>query len=686
MLVAGSGDPIPVAPEPNYHDESAAGTMLVHETTIEHDHEIDNVAGDLAVVGDLTAESLQVVDEILAPDVTASRVFASVEMQAPKMILDTVQVGTADYRVSNKYLPQDPTAVASNEEAYQSDNTLVTRSRLDGVRIDNLQVRGRLSGYASPYPGLFFVDGTCSDVLRFVEDGYLTFQRPTEHNSENVIEFFTNPGDANPAWTLDASGTLSAYDSLQNDVSGALTDIDDLLDSIEGDSFLGGSESVYVGRAKFGFNKNSDQLTLKVLKSNHIPKVLADAGFVAADMSHSFAEMTVKRWRNSARTFYSDDTKTVKYILPATNNTDDWDNRDAPILGAAADISTLQGEMTAAEADIVALQNAGSGGPTLELLSTDTATPSVLTIKSTDPDDESSQVQLTFEMDRQSSSSDMKYTWSNSDSHDLVLNKTQNTVTTEMLRYCRTNCIVINGGAYSGVNGAAGWNGADSANCRILGELFTQRNLRFDLSSSTGSWFTPASLTDSSFAKGSFKPSNDKLWLRDDQGDWKYSELKAFGSTAASRHFHKYFDPDETAYQTYNNAFVLPDGYSTYFVQKGDGSDWTLAANETGYFVGKSVRVRLPWNPVDGATVTLYSGIHKTEYSGTNLISAVFPGYNYNGPSGRYVMINGTAWGPDMGVTYGTINCASSLGHSSRDIYRFSSTAGGGFWTRLRSQ
>ena len=338
-------------------------------------------------------------------------------------------------------------------------------------------------------------------------------------------------------------------------------------------------------------------------------------------------------------------------------------------------ISTLQ-------TDVTALQSAGSSGPSLELLSTDTAAPAKMSIKSTDPDDQSHQVELTFEMDRTTASSDMKYSWTNHE-HDLVLNKTQNTTTVEMLRYCRTNTIVLNGGRYPNVNGAGGWNGANNDHIRLLGQTFIHENLVFGNSTA---WYTPTSTTDNTYDKGSLKPStDDKLYIRNPSGNWQFAQLHNWGN-AAPKHYHKYFDPDESAHQTYNNALVLPDGYTTYFIQKGDGSDWTIAGNETGTFVGKSVRVALPWNPADGTTVTLYSGIHQTLYSGNNLIAAVFPGYNYTGPSGRYVMVNGGSIGPSQTITYSTINCASSTGHSSRDIYRFSDTAGGGFWTRTRDQ
>ena len=83
----------------------------------------------------------------------------------------------------------------------------MTRTRADGVRIDNIQIRGRVADYNEPYPGLFFTDGTCSDDLSFVHDGNINFKRSAGETSD-ALRYYAEPTDAQPIWRLRANGHI----------------------------------------------------------------------------------------------------------------------------------------------------------------------------------------------------------------------------------------------------------------------------------------------------------------------------------------------------------------------------------------------------------------------------------------------------------------------------------------------
>ena len=73
--------------------------------------------------------------------------------------------------------------------------------------------------------------------------------------------------------------------------------------------------------------RSQNKVTLRTLKLDHIPKYLGDQGYTTADLpsGRTINTMNVRRWRNSARSFVSDDTLRVKNVFPSANLTDDWD-------------------------------------------------------------------------------------------------------------------------------------------------------------------------------------------------------------------------------------------------------------------------------------------------------------------------------------------------------------------------
>jgi len=227
----------------------------------------------------------------------------------------------------------------------------VTDIEAKDVVFDNLVVNGRAADYsAAPIPGLWSNVSTVTDQLNMTNDAVLIIKH-SDPATTNCIEHFNDPDDSVADWVLDGDGKLSSYDAQLNALE---TDVALLADSNEDGAFIGDAESIYVGRAKFGFNKALDKLTLKLLVPNHIPGKLAADGFTSGDLGgFTFAEMTVKRWRNRARVFYDDDTTKVKDVFDLAYKNEDWENRDAPgVETVAADVATLDASMTQAETDI----------------------------------------------------------------------------------------------------------------------------------------------------------------------------------------------------------------------------------------------------------------------------------------------------------------------------------------------
>ena len=204
-------------------------TTSVNAPTVEcHDLTAVNMSvGNISSSGNISANYLQATGDIHTEDgtVTAHAVVASSHVNCNQFFnydnLSFFGTGTEQVRtrVSNKYLPLDiANANASLEQTIQDTDTetIVTRSWENGVRLDNLQIRGRETGYAGLYPGLFFPNGTCSEELMFKENSGITFAREvgtfggvTYTNDDNVISFYADPADASPKWVLNAKGKLA---------------------------------------------------------------------------------------------------------------------------------------------------------------------------------------------------------------------------------------------------------------------------------------------------------------------------------------------------------------------------------------------------------------------------------------------------------------------------------------------
>ena len=63
MSFVGLGNPVPAAPEPEYHDVAAAAVVHDHETIVTHVHDVNTAPADFTVV-----ETLDVGENIIAPE------------------------------------------------------------------------------------------------------------------------------------------------------------------------------------------------------------------------------------------------------------------------------------------------------------------------------------------------------------------------------------------------------------------------------------------------------------------------------------------------------------------------------------------------------------------------------------------------------------------------------------------
>ena len=365
--------------------------------------------------------------------------------------------------VSNKFLPIDVASPAANEEAAVTSNdqeTIVTRSRAGGVNVDNLLVRGRSADYSGPFPGLMFVEGTCTEQLQFKEDARLVFNREVGlgfTNQYNVIEFFAQPADSTPNWVLNANGhlvyaheddpthadagagtavthtdvvasdasvyigsTRLSYDrtnhellfqrlkedqmpkwftdrsytvsnlpsgyattetmsvqrwislarSLASDPDLHVRDVFPIANSTDwqlmGGGGLGtsdqilGDDSLYIGSARYSYQRNNQEVRLKRLIPGHVPKYLGDQGYDSSDLpaNHTIDEMSVSRWVKSARKYTGNGNLTVRDVFPssATYQSADWEFCDAPIPAAEARLTTAEGAVSTLQSSVATAQ------------------------------------------------------------------------------------------------------------------------------------------------------------------------------------------------------------------------------------------------------------------------------------------------------------------------------------------
>ncbi|MAD46761.1 MAG: hypothetical protein CMH98_17340 [Oceanospirillaceae bacterium] len=129
-------------------------------------------------------------------------------------------------------------------------------------------------------------------------------------------------------------------------------------------SIVASDQSVYIGSARYSYDRSNHVVMLHRLTQNHIPIYLQGRGFTSNDLpsGHQHDDMSVRKWLVHARTHFSEEDIDISDLFP-TANTGDWVQIDAPVptlqgwaTGADADISTLETEMDAAEGRLTALE------------------------------------------------------------------------------------------------------------------------------------------------------------------------------------------------------------------------------------------------------------------------------------------------------------------------------------------
>ena len=165
-----AADPIFEEDEGHFRVEDIV-TVVEHEHVKETDLEVDTIDADDIVTGDLEATTIET-SYVKSDGIDVDVLHTSVMEVTDELIYRNQQ-----YVVSNKFQPLDLANVQADEEDAPYD-TIVTRSLVNGTRINNLQVRAddttafQSSGPQGNFPGLFFTEGWCSERLTMLEDGH----------------------------------------------------------------------------------------------------------------------------------------------------------------------------------------------------------------------------------------------------------------------------------------------------------------------------------------------------------------------------------------------------------------------------------------------------------------------------------------------------------------------------------
>ena len=554
---------------PGIGDDS---TTHDHVTSI-HVHTEADIPDDLDLVH-LESDDAMITGELNAQEVEAAYVKAIV-VETEEFYANNGQIigPNGAHYISRKPLPIDAASPAANETE-QSDKTIVVRSREHGTQVDNLVVRGRATAANDPYtgaamPGIWTNILSVADQISMFEDATLIYKHTGAHN---CIEHFPTINANAADWVLGSDGKLSSYDALETTVAM-------LADSNEDGAFIAEENSLYIGRVKFGFNKTADKLTLKYLVPSHIPGKLAADGFTSGDLGgFAMGDMTVKRWRNRARIFYSDDSTKVNDVFTNAYNSVDWESRDAPgvteVADDVADINTKLGAITQAEfsyldgvtssiqtqlggittvSNDVAAINTKLGDITQtefsyldgvtsniqdqidgvglgESATVESTTAAQFEVKSTNALISGvAQIKMSMVLDRGATANDFEYRTWNHYGH-LLHSRIRDSVDLGLFGFDEdTGCMTISGGRYNDVAASSTllqqWVGVPTdLSAQFLGRASFRHGLRLPVS------FTPGSATAAG-TEGDLHQDGDYVWVRG-ASEWKKAELQAFGASS----------------------------------------------------------------------------------------------------------------------------------------------------------
>ena len=219
------------------------------------------------------------------------------------------------------------------------------------------------------------ISGTPSDmtVTEWVEFAQTHFSEPIldldtvfpHTNTADWVEVDA-PVPLLKAWALGADSDIDVLenemDSAEIRLTNAETHIATLLESSYnlGGELFASDATLYIGSARISFKRSTYELVIKVLKQDQIPTYLSSRGYTVADLpsGRTINTMSALRWLNAAKSFTGDDTLKGSDIFVGGQLNLDWDNVDAPIPLAVADIAALDTRVTTLEAG-----GGGGGSP-----------------------------------------------------------------------------------------------------------------------------------------------------------------------------------------------------------------------------------------------------------------------------------------------------------------------------------
>jgi len=252
-------------------------------------------------------------------------------------------------------------------------------------------------------------------------------------------------------------------------------------------------------------------------------------------------------------------------------------------------------------AKLAALEAASSGGPTLNVVSSDT-TPAKITITNTHATQFDGSCALEFEMDHANHVLDYSYIFA-TDAYDLVMSRTQHPSSTnakkEQIRLTGSGHVVLAGGTTAN---ASSWDGGHPSGTIILGRCQLINELFFSPSFHS----VPASASAAG-DEGLFSVDETGIFYRTST-EWLKAPLLDYD-----------WEPAEPLLLR-NTVNENPGGYS----------NWNLMDDKLTAFVHDSTqmsRQRLPLNPVNGQEITLYianSGGALNIHTGAPVIDGVY--------------------------------------------------------------
>ena len=692
MSLVSKGTPIAVATDIDYHED--VDSLVRTETIVQH---IEETASDLTVSGSLKAEigdiaqlysGELIVATIECQDVAAEDVAANVLLASSLSVLEHSELNTVtatglveaqrlkaetlnltigamalegtDYVVSNKWLPTDAANPGANEEQKQSDNTIVTRTRADGVRIDNLQIRGRAADYNEPFPGLFFTDGTCSDDLSFVHDGNINFKR-TAGETSDALRYYAQPTDAQPIWRLRANGHFE-YAGVHADAAHA--DAGQNGHNSKSD-FMVDDNSLYVGSSRFSYSRSAHEVTLHKLKTTQLPKYFTDLGYSSSNLptGYTTATMTIQRYMALARELASDNDLDVRDVLPASTTTD-WDVCVISGLASDADVAAKQDQLSTAQLAVVDKTFAAVSGNSASTICTADAIKTYVDAQNhAGGSSGSTRFDVTHSNTWYQLADDItEIVWGNH--HNGVSNGGNG-------RYQMPTLSGFSGDSFHfSLHVINPINGTGEPQMKVMGS-HTWNNSADDHADHefSGSDVLLLKNAGRNSYRFSFRASTSK-WYVHQMG----LETGLVTQITTNKTYFKHFENDEAGYQT-GTVFLLPSGYHTYIVNYGDGTNFGSGSGGDGDALG--VNVALPAEPVDGTKVLLHSSDHRQTSSSIDCITLNFPG-GVSGYGTRRISAAGTATAASVGIN---IVCPASNNHSKNHTYIYSSASD--VWVQL---